>query len=106
MTSIDELKRLLRQGALRYIVHTSFAGFKRGQVIAMTEDEAQALLTAGNITELSDCPTCGEYAWWLSVSGALVCGACRFPKKPELLRWVGGRLNHIEVMERRRSMGG
>jgi hypothetical protein len=106
MTNIDELKQLLRQGALRYIVQTSFAGFKRGQVIAMTEEKAEALVKAGNITELSDCPTCGEYAWWLSVDGKLVCGVCRLPKKPELLRWVGGRLNHIGATERRRSMGG
>jgi hypothetical protein len=36
------------------------------------------------------CPVCREYAWWLSVYGALRCGCCSPPASLALVRrWIG-----------------
>jgi hypothetical protein len=36
------------------------------------------------------CAACGRQAWWRSVHGLLVCGACHPPASPEFVaRFVG-----------------
>ncbi|MGD0658833.1 MAG: hypothetical protein ABSD38_12270 [Syntrophorhabdales bacterium] len=63
---------------------------RKGQVVTMTEDTAKALLKAGKIAEVKPCPSCHEFAWWLSIHGVLVCGLCHPPASPALVkRWIG-----------------
>lgn len=76
-----------------YIVHVPFKAksgqIKKGQVIAVSEDNAQALLAARKIIELKPCRICHEYAWWLSIHSALVCGVCHPPASPAFVRkWI------------------
>jgi hypothetical protein len=79
---------------MTYIVRVPFEArsgeIKKGQIIAMPENKAQALVTAGKITELKSCHICGDFAWWLSIYGALRCGTCHPPASAELVkRWIG-----------------
>jgi hypothetical protein len=76
-----------------FIVQTSFKAksgeIKKGQVIAVPEDKAQALVRSGKIAELRNCHICGEYAWWLSAHGALACGVCHPPAPGAGKKWIG-----------------
>lgn len=90
--------------ALRYIVKSSFGGFKKGEVVAMTEDKAHGLLVAGKIAELEACPICHEYGWWLSKGGQVICGVCRPPARVELEQWIGGRKAFLKKRDRLLSM--
>jgi len=75
---------------MTYVVQAPFMSksgeIRKGQVIAMPEDRARALVAAGKIAELSPCHACREYAWWLSIGGALVCGVCHPPASPAIVK--------------------
>jgi hypothetical protein len=75
---------------MTYIVREPFKArlgeIKRGQVITMPEDKAQALVRAGKITELKPCHICHTFSWWLSVYGVLVCGYCHPAPLPEIVK--------------------
>ena len=75
---------------MTYLVRVPFktksGEVRKGQVIAMPEDKAEALVRAGKITELLPCHICGDFAWWLSVRGVLVCGTCHPPVSPEIVK--------------------
>lgn len=88
---------------MTYIVQTFFktksGEVRKGQVITMPEDKAQPLLRAGTITELKACHICGEYAWWVSIRGAFVCGVCHPPTPGAVKKWIGEpeMLNRLKV---------
>jgi|GEM_PF-2508300 hypothetical protein len=75
---------------MTYIVREPFKArsgeIRKGHVITMPEDKAQALVRAGKITELKPCHICHTFSWWLSVYGVLVCGYCHPAPLPEIVK--------------------
>ncbi len=60
---------------------------------AFTPKSAEAvnvLIETGKIEPALPCYICGEFAWWLSVYGVLVCGVCHPPVPATVKRWIGG----------------
>lgn len=82
-----------RFSKLVYIVRVPFKAksgeIKKGQVITMPEDGARTLLAAGTIAELKNCHICGEYAWYLSKAGTVLCGVCHPPASEAVKKWIG-----------------
>jgi hypothetical protein len=68
---------------MTYVVRESFQArsgeIRKGQIVSVEEDKAQALLKAGKIAEIQPCGCCGAFSWWLSTQGVLTCGACHPP---------------------------
>lgn len=84
------MTRMRTNVCLEYETSSGIVRFSPGEVFAPRElHPIVELIGEGKVDPASNCYVCGEFFWWLSIHGVLICGICHPPAASYLVkRWI------------------